>query len=90
MRSVRTYAILPLDFGADFLEISQCVRDGCINLGQDDPIEFLKDIFRIASVEEPAVNGTYRNPLSGEPRTASAGPWSLYDELADFHGRILP
>src|SRR5260221_329928 len=89
MRSQRTHAIFPLDLGAYFLEIGQGIRNSSVDLSKSHPVEFFQYVFRLASVEEPAVNRTHRNPLSGEASTPSAGSRSLHDKPTDFHNRIL-
>jgi hypothetical protein len=90
MRRLRTHPILPLDFDVYFLGVHQCVRNRSIYLRERYSFKFFEDLFRITPMEEPTVNRTYRNPLAGEARTASAGAGRLYDKLADFHMRTLP
>jgi len=84
MRSLGDRPLLSLDFGGYLLGIGQSVGNRSIDFGKRHTFEFFEDIFRLASMEEPTVNRTDRNPLSGEARAASTCAWSFYDEAGRF------
>ena len=82
--------IFALNLARNLLKVRQCIGNVSIDLGENNSIEFIQNIFWFASSEEPAIHGTNRDAFPAQPSAAAECFRSLNDELADFHRFSLP